>query len=160
MTQIANRAVPKYPPNPLPPPNPAYATDTEISVNTLYYTLQGVQQIPVAGSTGTPAQFAQWSAPTSCKEILFIVTRIGGIPDLPEPEPTDPNEVLLDVQLTPCMPTILPSGQQVYHVMGRYRYGLTLPVSKESGYKMGALPFASFSKSANTITQANFKNMY
>lgn len=144
----------------LPAINENDATYVMFDVNTTYYTLGGVQQIPVAGDDGTEAVFAKWAAPCSRKVVTFAISRIGAIPDVPDYVSADPNDVLLDVQFQPGLPGMMPDGKQVFTIMGMYLYGLKKPIRKTDGYKMGANPFLGVSKAANVAGEGIFKNFF
>ena len=129
---------------------------TEYTVSTAYFRCAGVQQVPVAGKEGTPSEFVQWSAPFGRKVVHWLAKAYGDLPVLPDWESKDPNEELLDYHVTPVLPGLSPDGRRIMTVTGMYVYGLKVPVDRNQGFKMGALPFGVLSKSANVLRGGNF----
>ena len=115
------------------------------SVHVNFFRTEGILQIPLADDGEDTSKdtcvLVRTSAPYSKKVVRFLVSATGDLPDLPDPTPQEPGEVLLESTISPVCPTPTTNvGGNVFTVSGCYVYGSKRPYSKTTGYTVGLPP--------------------
>lgn len=114
--------------------------------------------MPLVGST--LSTFATVAKPKVTKIVTFYAQKYNEKPTLPDPNPTDPNEVLIDIQMGNESPNLGPNADSpVYTCSGRYVYGLRDSAKFLDGknYKLGQYVYIQSSASDHALIPPDFQ---
>ncbi len=112
---------------------------TEYEVVRLIRTKSGLFQMPVAASTGY-ARLVRMHAPYTKMMVVWRAQRVGGLPVLPDPDTSNPNETIDEVVICPQGPMILPGGKTLIHsCQGYYTYFCQAALRSGDIYQMPAI---------------------
>lgn len=126
-----------------------------------YFDGKGLLQLPMAGPAGTPAKFVRTNGGNAQRVLSWMAFRFGEIPVIPEPGPTDPNERLLDAQITPAKPMVLPDGvRHGFFISGVYYYGQAVATKVDDGLRFGIGPDDTTGATAYILKKPNFKDVF
>jgi hypothetical protein len=117
---------------------------------------ENIVQMPVGDeniSDAVESAIIQTAAPISGKIVGFHLTRIGGVPTLPNPNPLNSNEKLVGIKIKVHAPQFMADFENVrLEVTGEYRYKMIRPVWPRSGE-------LSFGLGQERIYKFNFADM-
>jgi hypothetical protein len=107
---------------------------------------------PGGGSTGSPSSdFFRVSNAQTTVEVTFHGERVNLPVQIPDPNVTNPNYVLLDHEITPSSPTVVADASTpVFACEGRYLFGAVQAMKLNEELAMGVMPWLNF----------NFGNVY
>jgi hypothetical protein len=133
---------------------------TEYSLNTYYFDDSGKMVLPVSGPPGISCQIVELHAPVQRKLVMWLATRLGSWPVLPDWRPANDNEVFLHKELYLTAPMMLPSASQYqFAVGGTYEYALLVPKPIEQ--LLGAFAKVPFDLGTYPgITATDFKQVF
>lgn len=105
--------------------------DTTFHLAVSYLDSSGDLQIPLATSDGTECRIVKTSQRIQKKVVDWVAERIGGIPEIPDPNTGDTNEVLEESITTPVSVNYLPDGvSKIFSISGKYIYIIKKPTNK------------------------------
>ena len=121
----------------------------------------GTLQIPIADPDTTSgnvnSEIVRVASTFGTKVIQWEVTRIGAIPELPNPFINDKNLVLKNYKIITQSPMLHTDGiTHTYKIFGIYEYYMLKPPKPSSDIQMSAPPFDTTTLGENTLSDNNF----
>jgi hypothetical protein len=111
---------------------------------------------PVAGPPGEEVEILELEAPTQVRIYTWTVKRTGAKPRLPDPATSDPNEVIMRMEIAPQSSALDAAGRTPTHtVKGRYTYQLLKPVG-HFPLRMGGSPVLNVSPETLKIDGSDY----
>ena len=118
---------------------------------------EGNLQIPVMGRADDSKECAvvQVSSPCGIRYVEWVAARDRLMPEVPDMDPVDKNEVLAGWMISPVAPHFKIDGKNYeFFCQGVYAYYLKKPPSKRQGLPLGRNPYDG--GAAQTLREQNF----
>lgn len=126
-------------------------------MHTSYPRDNGLTALPVGGPPGTIASFSRLHAGAWYRLDEFAFVRVLNPPDVPQPNASDPNYVLVAGDLSaPCV-YYLPDGTPVYGRGGYYLYALQVPPSPGDTILFTGSPLSGSPAGNNDLSADEFE---
>lgn len=128
---------------------------TEYQINSRFVNQSGVIVVPSAGPDGTPPAVIKMHAAKQYRIVTWTATRVGVMPELPNPILTGSNDLLISMDVDPQAPKPYQvSNFYLYRVSGTYVYEILKPLVIGTD----PIPSAVLPASTALTTQANLSN--
>lgn len=116
----------------------------------------GDLQIPVCGPDGSECEIVSVQAPCGTKTVAWSVTRTGDKPRIPSPKPSNPNDRLISMTVSPFTDTLTANGVKEYRIEGVYIYACRLPYNETTDMPMGKPPYSDENANENAVKPIDY----